>query len=121
MGNLDLVLDEMTDKLLAYDEISFLDRVQFVWRRGWSLDSASPPSVSSELRLALKACILERMVAPPKNSPEKTTAWCEDISALKDRFNVIKPNEQDFWKDEPCNTIFESRNIFAPKAFMFFL
>ncbi len=125
MENLDGVLNVMTDKLIAYDEIAFLDLVQYVWRRGWALESALCPTDNSALRCALKACILERMVelwsSAPKNTPETAPAWCKDIPALKDHFSVIQPDEQPFWKDEPCNPIFEKRNIFAPKEFMFFL
>ncbi|WP_370979015.1 hypothetical protein [Agaribacterium sp. ZY112] len=125
MENLDSVLDNMTDKLIAYDEIAFLDMVQYVWRRGWSLDTASTPSDDSELRRALKACIIERMVelwtAPPRNTAETAPVWCSNVPALSDPFSVIKPEEQSFWEDEPSNPIFEKRNIFAPKEFMFFL
>lgn len=125
MEDLDSVLDSMTDKLIAYDEIAFLDMVQYVWRRGWSLKSASCPSDDSELRCALKACILERMVelwsAPPKNTPETAPVWCSNVPAPKDHFSIIKPEEQSFWQNEPSNPIFEKRNIFAPKEFMFFL
>lgn len=125
MENVDAVLNSMVDKLLAYDEIAFLDGVQFIWRRGWPLESVSPPEDDSILRQALKASIVERMVeiwtAPPKNSIEQTPSWCNNITALSEPFSVIKQEEQHLWKDEPCNAIFEKRNIFAPKEFMFFL
>ena len=125
MEDLDAVLDSMTDKLLAYDEIAFLDLVQYIWRRGWPLETASRPSDNSALRCALKACIIERMVdiwaSPPKNTEALAPAWCSNIPALTERFSVIKPAEQSFWEDEPSNPIFEKRNIFAPKEFMFFL
>lgn len=125
MENLDAVLDNMTDKLLAYDEIAFLDMVQFVWRRGWPLESATSPTDGSELRCALKACLVERMVelwsSPPKNSPEKVPTWCANIAAVSERFSVIEPKDQSSWANEPSNPIFEKRNIFAPREFMFFL
>lgn len=77
------------------------------------------------LKQALKACLLERMVevwnAPPKNGDEKAPGWCKSIPALAVRFSVIKPEEQEFWKDELSSPVFAKRNIFAPKEFMFFL
>lgn len=125
MESLDSTLDHMTDKLLAYDEIAFLDMVQFVWRRGWPLESALAPSDDSQLRCAIKACLIERMVElwsmPPKNSPEKAPEWCANIPAAPERFSVIEAKEEAFWANEPSNPIFAKRNIFAPKEFMFFL
>lgn len=125
MDNIDNVLDRMTDKLIQYDEIAFLDMVQYIWRRGWPLKSASSPSGDSALRCALKACIIERMAelwaSPPKNSPETIPTWCKGVPALKEPFSIIKPEEQAFWQDEPSNPVFEKRNIYAPKEFMFFL
>lgn len=125
MENLDSTLDLMIDKVLAYDEIEFLDLVQFVWRRGWALDTAKDEQITVPLRRALRACLVERMVeiwnAPPKNANEKAPSWCADVPALQERFSVIKPEEQSFWDNEPENEIFSKRNIFAPKEFMFFL
>ena len=125
MENLDKALDRMVDLLLDYQEIAFLDLVQFVWRRGWHLQSTSTPTDSEPLRRALKACLIERMVeiwnSPPKNSDEKVPAWCESIYAVQERFSVIKPEEQANWDNEIASSIFEKRNIFAPEQFMFFL
>lgn len=125
MENLDSTLDLMIDKVLAYDEIAFLDLVQFVWRRGWALDTATDEKTTDPLRRVLRACLVERMVeiwnAPPKSADEKAPSWCADVSALQERFSVIKPEEQSFWDNEPENEIFAKRNIFAPKEFMFFL
>ncbi|VUD62040.1 hypothetical protein TDB9533_02955 [Thalassocella blandensis] len=125
MENLDSTLDLMIDKVLAYDEIAFLDLVQFVWRRGWALETATDEQTTDPLRRALRACLVERMVeiwnAPPKNASEKAPTWCVDVPALQERFSVIKPEDQSFWDNEPENKIFAKRNIFAPKEFMFFL
>ena len=125
MENLDLTLNQMVDHLIDHDEISFLDLVQFVWRREWPLESAGEPDDELPLRRALKACLVERLVeiwnAPPKNSHEAIPSWCSKIPALQDAFTVIKPEEQSLWEDEPGNAIFGKRNIFAPKEFMFFL
>lgn len=125
MDSLDTTLDRMADALLAYDEIQFLDLVQYIWRRGWPLASAQKPSDEDALRLALKACLLERMAeiwnAPPKNSNEEVPIWCQSIPAVPDLFSVIRPENQDFWESEEGSPIFERRNIFAPRDFMFFL
>jgi len=125
MENIDSTLNLMVDKILAYDEIAFLDLVQFVWRRGWALDTSTYEETTDPLRGALRACLVERMVeiwnAPPKNANEKSPNWCADVPALQKRFSVIKPEDQSFWENEPENKIFAKRNVFAPKEFMFFL
>jgi len=125
MEKIDELLDQMVDHLLAYEEIPFLDLVQEVWRRGWSLSSVNLPQDRDPLRRALKACIVERMVeiwnSPPKNLRESVPVWCESVPSVEERFSIIRPSEQEFWKDEPSSPIFERRNIFAPREFMFFL
>lgn len=125
MENLDDTLDRMVDHLLAYDEIPFLDLVQHIWRRGWPLTSANAPRDKDSLRLALKACLVERMVeiwnTPPKNAQEKVPDWCESVPPAQKRFSVIKPEDQAFWENELASSVFEKRYIFAPKEFMFFV
>ena len=125
MENLDNALDKMVDLIEDYDEIPFLDLVQFIWRRSWPLVSASKPTDTSPLRLALKACLVERLVeiwnSPPKNSIEQVPDWCKSVPAVSDRFSVIKPENQKLWENELPSEVFEKRNIFAPKEFMFFL
>lgn len=125
MENLDVTLDRMVDALVAHEEIQFLDLVQYVWRRGWPLSSAKKPNDNDALRLALKACLLERMVeiwnAPPKNAREKVPGWCEMVPPSPVRFSVISPENQVFWENEEGSPIFGYRNIFAPRDFMFFL
>lgn len=73
----------------------------------------------------LKACLLERMAeiwnAPPKNAREEVPSWCQSVPAVLDRFSVISPENQGFWKGEEGSPIFGRRNIFAPRDFMFFL
>lgn len=96
-----------------------------MWRCAWRLVSASLPPDNDPLRLALKACLVERMVelwnAPPKNADESVPDWCSTIRAVEERFSVIQPEGQAFWENELSFLIFEKRNIFAPKEFMFFL
>ena len=125
MENLDQTLDLMVEQLLKYDEIAFLDLVQFVWRRGWKLENATLSESKDPLKQALRASLIERMVdiwnAPPKNSDEKVPVWCEAVPAVSERFWVIKPEDRYLWESEPANAIFAKRNIFAPKEFMFFL
>lgn len=125
MESLDATLDRMVDALVAYEEIQFLDLVQYIWRRGWPLSSAKKPDDNDALRLALKACLLERMVeiwnAPPKNANEQVPAWCEVVPSSPVRFSVISLENQVFWESEEGSPIFQRRNIFAPRDFMFFL
>ncbi|MBC6904195.1 hypothetical protein DWB84_01745 [Saccharophagus sp. K07] len=125
MENLDTTLDRMVDALVAHEEIQFLDLVQYVWRRGWPLSSAKKPNDNDALRLALKACLIERMVeiwnAPPKNSNEQVPDWCEKVPSSPAHFSVISPESRVFWENEDGSPIFQRRNIFAPRDFMFFL
>jgi hypothetical protein len=125
LDGIDKTLDQMVDHLLAHNEIAFQDLVQFIWRRGWLLVLVSEPQDTDPLRRALKACLVERMVelwsGPPKNSPESIPSWCEAVPPVIEHFSVIKPNDQAFWSSEPANEIFNKRNIFAPKEFMYFL
>lgn len=125
MESLDTTLDRMVDALVAHEEIQFLDLVQYVWRRGWPLSSAKKPNDNDTLRLALKACLIERMVeiwnAPPKNSNEQVPDWCDLVPAISDHFSVISSANQAFWENEEGSSIFLRRNIFAPRDFMFFL
>lgn len=124
-ADLDLVLDKMVDHLLRFDEIPFLDLVQHVWRRGWDIALARDPCEADTLRYALKACILERMAEiwsqPPKNQPVATPAWCKNVPPFERTFSVIKPELERYWKGDLASPVFEKRNIFAPKEFMFFL
>ncbi len=125
MENLDSTLDAMVDKLIEHDEIGFQDLVQFVWRRGWLLAEAHRPEDKDTLRRALKACIIERMVdiwnSPPKNDNQHTPSWCDEIPPVKGRFSIIDAKDEEFWKGEPANPIFDKRNIYTPMNFMFFL
>ena len=125
MESLDLVLDRMADHILSYEEIEFLDLVQYVWRREWPLCEASKPKDEDPLRLAIKASLLERMVeiwnSPPKNSAEKVPKWCASIPGVENEFSVISPEKMQLWENEPGSEVFKKRNIFAPEQFMFFL
>lgn len=124
-SNLDECLDHMVDNLLAYQEIAFLDRLQMIWRRDWPLLKANPPTDTDQLRLALKACIIERMVevfnAPPKNDIQQSPNWCKTIGPSPQAFSVIPKAYQYIWENQQGSAIFAKRNIFAPKQFMFFL
>lgn len=125
MADIDKILDKMVDHVIKFEEIEFLDLVQFVWRRAWELNSAQDSSDEDPLRYALKACLLERMAeiwsSPPKNIPTLAPIWCKDVPAVTRHFSVVDLSQAELWKDEPCSEVFEKRNIFAPKQFMFFL
>jgi hypothetical protein len=120
-----LALDRMVDHLLVYDEMPFLDLVQKVWRKQWNLDAAPFPANADPLRLALSACLLERMAEvwsqAPKNTPSTPPAWCQTVPALAEPFSVISPEFMRFWEGETGAPIFAKRNIFAPTEFMYFL
>jgi len=118
-------LDRMVDNLLAYNEIPFLDDVQYIWHRGWSLDAAEDPKDQDPLRYALKACILERLVEvlsmPPRNVEARPPHWCQSVPAVEKKFSVISEEYRDMWENDRESPVFAKRNIFAPKEFMFFL
>lgn len=125
MGSIDIVLDRMVDNLIGYDEIAFLDDVQFIWRREWNIADVADPKDADPLRYALKACVLERMAeiwsAPPRNLKTSAPAWCKDVPPVEDKFSVIRAEYRDVWRDDFASPVFAKRNIFAPKEFMFFL
>ncbi len=125
MDNMETVLDRMVDRLIARDEIAFLDDVQLVWRRGWSISDVSDSKDTDALRYALKACILERMAeiwsSPPRNVKTVAPKWCMNVPPVKERFSVINDDYRSMWDADLASPIFSKRNIFAPKEFMFFL
>lgn len=123
--SLPTLLDEMVDFIVKFEEIPFLDLVQYVWRRELPLSSVPDPCDTDTLRYALKACILERMAEiwsqPPKNTVIAAPAWCQYVPAVQEQFSVIAPEFAHFWQGEACSPIFKKRNIIAPENFMFFL
>ena len=125
MSEIDRVLDRMVDNLLAYNEIPFLDDVQFIWRRGWSIENVTDPEDMDPLRYALKACILERLAElwsqPPRNMDTRPPGWCESVPAVEEEFNVISEEYRAYFANDLRSSVFARRNIFAPREFMFFL
>lgn len=83
------------------------------------------PGIEAASLLTSKASILERMVeiwnAAPRNASESAPPWCAAVPAVDQPFSVISPEYRSFWEDEPGSPAFAKRNIFAPKAFMFFV
>ena len=125
MDSIETVLDRMVDRLIGHDEIAFLDDVQLVWRRGWSISDVSDPKEADPLRYALKACILERMAeiwsSPPRNVNTIPPEWCMNVPPIKERFSVVNEDYHSMWEADLASSVFSKRNIFAPKEFMFFL
>ncbi len=125
MDSIEVVLERMVGNLIAYDEISFLDDVQFIWRRSWSIENVQDPKDADPLRYALKACLLERMAeiwsSPPKNVKTSAPDWCKHVPAVKNEFSVVRNEYRAIWAKDLASPVFQKRNIFAPKEFMFFL
>ena len=118
-------LNIMAHSLRQHNVISFMDEVQNFWGMEWDIEKILEPTDKDELILCLKACIVERMSevwnSPPKNCNTMVPGWCEKIAAYKPGWSVIPDNDMSFFKTGPVSKVFEKRNIFAPRDFMFFV
>lgn len=117
-------LNRMVKYLLRDDDLSVREEVQYFWRQKWAIKDIKKPRRTDDLTLALKACIVERMVevwnAPPKNQNESVPEWCCGVPALDQEFSVISKEYRHFFEDDPSD-IFGKRNIFAPRNYLFFV
>lgn len=114
----------MVKFLLNRDETSFKEEVQEFWRNGWSISSIPDPKEKDDLKYALKACIVERMVeiwnSPPKNKDEYLPGWTASVGPYLNGYSVV-PEELIKYFEDYTSEIFKKRNIFAPHDFMFFV
>lgn len=119
----EIVLDRMCDAVIAHDAVAVMAEVQYFWGAEWPVATVARPLDEHPLRLALKACLLERMAevwnAPPKNEPSSAPAWCSEIEPVSEEFSVV-PDEYraSFAMESP---VFRKRNIFAPRDYLFFV
>lgn len=118
------VLDRMCESVVHQDTVAFMDDVQLFWRKGWNLSHVPDPHEEDALKYALKACFLERMAEvwsePPKSCPMQAPGWCQLVPAVKKEFSVIPEEYRGFYEGDLVSPIFNKRNIFAPRDFMFF-
>jgi len=102
-----------------------MDDVQLFWRKQWDLSLVPDPCEKNALRYALNACLLERMAevwsAPPKCCPSKPPEWCKHVPPIQGEFSVIPDKYRKFFDGDLVSPIFNKRNIFAPRNFMFFV
>jgi predicted XRE-type DNA-binding protein len=119
------VLDRMCDAILRKNTVAFMDDVQLFWGNQWDLAQVADPHEKDALKYALKACFLERMAevwaAPPKSQPALAPAWCQRVPAVQKDFSVIPNEYREFYEGDFISPIFNQRNIFAPRDFMFFV
>ena len=115
-------LDIMTDYLLNGDEINFTECVINWYRREYPCALTPIPTDTDEIRLAVKASLMERMVAvfnsPPRNGQEVVPQWCKRIKGLK---APMKLQNERLLKDEELCDAFANRNLHVVKNFMFFI
>ena len=118
-----MVLDRICDAVIAHDAVAVMAEVQYFWAAEWAIADVPRPSDEEPLRLALKACLVERMAevwsAPPKNEPSAPPAWCAEIPALDREFSAVPHEYRDSFSLE--SPVFRKRNLFAPRDYLFFV
>lgn len=118
-------LNRMAEAILKRNERKFRDEIQYFWNKGWKINEIPDPEDTDSLKYALKACIVERMKElwnmPPKNRSEILPDWCNQVSEYPSGFSVIEESYRKYFKPDDASPVFERRNIFAPKDFMFFV
>ncbi|MET1254832.1 hypothetical protein [Aliikangiella maris] len=116
------LLDEMTNLLLSGDEIAFSDLILDWYRMDLECSSVSLPVDIDELRLAIKASLLERLTevlnSPPHNGSQKTPQWCKGIGALS---HPVRLQSDRLLEDEQYCKAFQKRNLLVVSNFMFFI
>jgi hypothetical protein len=113
----------MCEAVLAHDAVGVMAEVQFFWGAGWPIADIPRPSDKDPLRLAIKACLIERMAevwsAPPKNEAATAPAWCSEIGPVAAEFSVVSPEYRNSFALE--SPVFRKRNLFAPRDYLFFV
>ena len=116
------MLDEMTSHILAGNEIAFSDLILDWYREGFECQSIPQPKDTDELRIALKASILERLAevlnSPPHNESQLPPKWCKKIGSLN---KPVKLQSDRLLEGERYCEAFQKRNLFVVSNFMFFI
>ena len=80
------------------------------------------PTGEDKLKLAIKACIIERLVevfnSPPHNRNKSVPAWCKDINGLE---KPVYLQSRKLLEGERYCATFEKRNLLVTSNFMFFV
>ena len=121
-NNLEKLLDLMTDQLLDRQEVAFSESVLNWYRNNYQCAQTPKPTDLDEVRLAVKASILERLVevlnSPPRNETQKIPSWVKDIKGVKE---PIKLQSDRLLEGEEYSEAFKKRNLYVVKNFMFFI
>ncbi|MEN9866114.1 MAG: hypothetical protein RL748_1704 [Pseudomonadota bacterium] len=116
------MLDVMANHLLAHEEIEFSDCILDWYRNEFPCDLVPMPGDHDEVRLAVKASIMDRLVevlnSPPHNANQIAPEWCGRIKALR---APLRLQSDRLLEDEIYCEAFAKRNLFAVKNFMYFI
>lgn len=119
---MDAMLDEMANLLLARDEIAFSDLVLDWHRAEFECNLISKPKDTDPRKLALKASIVERFVEvlnmPPHNANQSTPSWTNTILGVDE---TVKLQSDRLLEDEDYCEAFEKRGFLVVKNFMLFI
>ena len=112
----------MAGYILSGNEIAFSDLILDWYRDGFDCLSVPRPVHTDELRMALKASILERLAevlnSPPHNGTQKPPHWCKKIGSLS---KPVRLQSDRLLEDEQYCEAFQKRNLFVVSNFMFFV
>lgn len=115
-------LDQMSEHLLSGNEIAFSDLVLDWHRAGFDCSLVPRPADKDEVKLAVKASIIERLVevlnSPPHHANQLPPSWCESIGALA---QPVKLQSDKLLEGENFCEAFEKRNLSVVSNFMFFI
>lgn len=117
-----MLLEKMTDYLLAGEEIKFTDLILDWHRNDFECQLAPKPTKDNALKIALKASILERLVEvlnmPPHNRNQTPPAWIDTIKAIDE---PMKLQSDRLLEDEDYCEAFRKRGFFVARNFMYFV
>ncbi|TVZ37669.1 helix-turn-helix protein [Alteromonadaceae bacterium 2753L.S.0a.02] len=116
------LLDKMANLLLDGDEIAFSDLVLDWYRSEFDCQLTPKPSDTDAHMLALKACIVERLVEvfnmAPHNANQSVPNWTSSVKGVNE---VVKLQSDRLLEDEVYCFAFEKRGFLVAKNFMFFI
>lgn len=115
-------LDDLAHLVLSGREIEYSDAVQSWYTRGYRCADVPVPNDTDPTLLALKACIIERLVevlnSPPHADNQTIPAWCAWMPGV----NQPTPLQSTrLLEGETFNNIFARRNFLVTRNFMYFV
>lgn len=116
------LLDKMANLLLNGDEIAFSDLILDWYRSEFDCQLTPKPSDTDARMLAIKACIVERLVEvfnmAPHNANQSVPNWTSSVKGVNE---VVKLQSDRLLEDEDYCEAFEKRGFLVAKNFMFFI